>query len=133
VLIEPAGSFGSAVLARGLLLRLARSGIDAGLERTDADVVGKDRVVAPADARTTIVVATEDGEIARYAGDPAYREITRFDALSPAKRAEYAALGREVGAHDDDRAAWLADHPHAWARWRALSVLAVRAVVFERR
>jgi hypothetical protein len=133
VLVKPAGSFGSAVVARGLLLRLARGDIDAGIQRTDADVVGEDRVVAPTDARTTIVVATEDGEIARYAGDPAYREITRFDALSRATRAEYTALGREVAAHHDDLAAWISDHSDAWARWRALSVLAARTVVFERR
>jgi hypothetical protein len=132
VLIDSERRFVSVELARGLLLDFTRAGIAARGPLRDADVVGAQRVIAPSRARRTIVIATEDDEIARYAHDPSFRVITRVDLLTPAERAEYEALTREVAANYAHLAAWAADHPDVLPRRHELEPRAVRAVVFER-
>jgi hypothetical protein len=133
VLVRPAGStFLGAVLARGLLLRLARKGIDAGLDPADENVVGSAHVVAPRDATAEIVVASEPDEIDQYRADAHYREITSYDSLTRAARADYDALRGRVASDPTDLVSWIHAHPDEWARYRALDRRALHTVVFER-
>jgi hypothetical protein len=132
VLVTSERRFLSVELSRGLLLAFARAGIDAAGPLREADAVGSNRVIAPERARRTIVVATEDDEIARYAGDPSFRVVTRVDLLTPAERAEYEAQARAIAATYSHLATWSRDHQDILARQRALAPRAFRAVVFER-
>ena len=132
VLVHAAGGFRAAIFARGLELRLARSGVDAGLDRSDEHVVGSRYVVPRTHASTEIVVASDDDEIVRYAQDPRYREIARADTLTRAERDEFAALNAQIAANRADLRTWVTEHPDAWQRSRDLSQRAQRVVVFER-
>ena len=140
------GAVGTEVLA-------AARAAGYGVYRASADafIVGPQRTIDPSRIATTVAVVA-DGAIDDYLADPAWRLIVRYDALSPAERAELAALesaawaGVDVGGMTAEQAQvarraaldqWSAEQSRRsgasteYARWRELS-LRVDLAAFER-
>lgn len=80
------GAVGSDILAKA-----RAAGLDASKPTDAAFIVGAHRTIDPTTAATTIAIVSNDA-IARYAADPAWRLLVRYDALSPQERAELEAL-----------------------------------------
>jgi hypothetical protein len=80
--------------AYGLALELERQGLDVGLP--NREVIIPDRLVTTEDATAVVHLAVGPGNVARWRAKPNMHEVAFYDPRTPAQRAEYARLRREV-------------------------------------
>jgi hypothetical protein len=131
VLVRPAGSFGSTVLATGIVMRLRHAGIAAGMDPSWEYIVGSDYVVAPDDAPVELVAVRPDEDLDGYANDPRYRELARYDSLSVRDRGELTALQERLAALGPQYPEWLETHPRDAHRLEQLQGRSTRAAIYE--
>lgn len=82
--------------AYGLVLELERQGLHAGLP--NREVIIPYRKVSPADATAVVHLAVGPKNIRRWRAKPDVHEVAFYDPRSPAQKAEYARLRRQVVA-----------------------------------
>jgi hypothetical protein len=135
ILLEDPADFRSHLATGGVLLIAIHAGIDARLDRREADVVGDSHTRSEASARSIVVVAVDDA-IDRYRSDPSYHAIAGYDPLSAAERAYRAEVNGEaqralLGGIGSYRR-WSATHRTDRSRVRVLDARGPRIELFLR-
>jgi hypothetical protein len=82
--------------AYGLVLELERQGLHAGLPTRE--VIIPNRKVTVADATAVVHLAVGPANIALWRAKPDMHEVAFYDPRTPAQRAEYARLRKQVVA-----------------------------------
>jgi hypothetical protein len=134
VLVEPAPDLNSGNSAAGILALGARAGVDVRVPQSEAITVGAHRTIAPAQARSVVLVANDDAALP-YSADPTrYHLLASTDPLTSRERVERNELAAQIhsAAKNGLRgvAQWLQAHPSQANRAAALDARGPRIDLF---
>jgi hypothetical protein len=134
VLVENSNDVRSATTAAGILLLGIRAGVDTRVPKNQAFIVGAEHTLVAEKAASRVVVAVEDAGD-KYRVDPNFRLIASYESMTPAERAERAALNHDVynaTVFGEGASRFFATHPGVKERVSALNNRAPRIEIYLR-
>jgi hypothetical protein len=128
------GGLEAGSMRAALIYSAVAHGVDARFPASQGWAVGTDRAVEPNAAGTRIIIAAGD-DVASYEHDPAYKEIAKYDSLTPSERRTYErrndALSRAVASLSARQLdAYVTAHQSAIRALRNLGLAQYFAAVF---